>query len=403
MHPRMIPPLVVLALLLLGAGTACGSGGSSAKIALSGPVDGTYRLVILNGDGSGTPTVAPDPGGVDFPTWSPDGSKIAFHDVDSVSTYISVVRADGSHYVRVFDNQNSGVHYTWSGRSDAIAYDWADVIHIVRADGTGRHKLTDGDFPSWSPDGRMVAFIRGAYLHVINSDGTADRRLTRLDTAADTPAEQCFTILWSSDSRKVACSTSTWKAPVKTICESAGDCGYVDPGLNTTLCQVHIVDVRRRSLVHVVGGLLNGAAYRQCDIAWSPDGRRIAFTRKGVIYTVTADGRHERRFVHGLTPSWSPDGGHLAFIRNGAFHVLDLARHVERRVARTDDIAWSPDGKFVAFTRTISEQVQGNDGSFTPGVYAVEKMDVANGKVQRIWPPNHGTCEACGQAVWQPR
>src|SRR5689334_12514352 len=117
---RLWAATILLALIAMGV-SACGSaqsGESGGKIAFS-----DSNLNIVNADGSGTPTVRPESFGVDGLAWSPDGSKVAFNDADSVSTYISVVRADGSHYVRVFNNQNSGVHYTWSGTSDRLAYD----------------------------------------------------------------------------------------------------------------------------------------------------------------------------------------------------------------------------------------------------------------------------------------
>jgi Tol biopolymer transport system component len=217
--------LILLLLVLPAAGSACGSdgrsGGAGGKIAFSAPLDGEYRLFIANADGSGKPTVAPGPSGVGFPVWSPDGSKIAFSDSDSVSTYISSVRADGSHYTRLFDDQNSGTQFVWSGKSDRIAYDWT-AIFVVGAAGGGRRLLVHGHFPSWSPDGRMVAFLRGRFVRVINSVGTGERKLARIDGAA----EGYVQLLWSSDSRQIAYSTSSWKNP-KTSCESGGDCNDV--------------------------------------------------------------------------------------------------------------------------------------------------------------------------------
>jgi TolB protein len=95
--------------------------------------------------------------------------------------------------------------------------------------------------------------------------------------------------------------------------------------------------------------------------AWSPDGRRIAFTRLGEIHVVDADGRNERRLTTmaqpGAFPAWSPDGRTIAFARlrdvfsvpsrGGA--VKRLTRSPKPWLIRTTP-AYSPDGRTIAIT-----------------------------------------------------
>src|SRR5690349_13738899 len=54
------------------------------------------------------------------------------------------------------------------------------------------------------------------------------------------------------------------------------------------------------------------------DPQWSPDGRRLAFTRDDEIWIVEADGSRLTRVVSkpaaGRDPRWSPDGRQLAFL-----------------------------------------------------------------------------------------
>jgi len=405
----------LLTVLLSIAGGGCGSVGTSGegqgKIAFSAPVDGASRLVIVNADGSGKPTVAPDATGVQFPIWSPDGSKIAFYDSGSASTYISAVRADGSHYIRLLDDQNTGTPFIWSADGGQLAYVAADphrdlfmpAIFVVRDDGTRRRMLFDGAFPSWSPDGPTIAFLRCPFIRVINSDGTGERKLIRFDGSTDCAnyVDEYVGILWSADSRKVAYTTSFWKNP-KRSCESSGNCDYVDPETNTELCRLHIIRVREGSEVEVVGGGLLGKFDNQCDISWAPDGKKLAFTRNGFVYSVTADGRRERRLARGLAPSWSPDGNHIAFIRNGTIYVLDVQRHEERRVARADELSWSPDGKALVVAHAIKPPAQDDQGGYEPGQYVIETIDASNGHVRKIWP-KVGTCDCGLPPAWQPR
>jgi Tol biopolymer transport system component len=376
------------------------------------PVNGADRLLIVNADGSGKPTVAPEPTGVEFPVWSPDGSQIAFNDSDSASGYLSVVNADGTQYRQLYDNGNSYTPFTWSGKGGELAYVGTDprrdtympAIFAVRADGGGRRMLVDGAFPSWSPDGRMLAFLRCPFIRVINSDGTGERRLVRFDGSADCEdyPDEYLDILWSADSQKIAYTTSFWKNP-KRSCESSGDCNYIDPETNTELCRVHIIGVSEGSHVQVVGGGLLGKFDSQCDIAWSPDGKEVAFTRNGFLYSVTAEGKRERPFAaRGLQPSWSPDGSRLAFLRNGTIYALDVQRHEERRVARADELSWSPDGKALVIARTIKPPVQTDQGEHEPGEYVFETIPADSGHVRRIWP-KVGTCDCSETPVWQPR
>ena len=83
------------------------------------------------------------------PSWSPDGTKIAFSsDIDGQSGYnIYVMDIDGSNITRLTTNND--------------AYD---------------------QYPSWSPDGTKIAFYSGdsifsSQIYTMNSDGTNQTRV----------------------------------------------------------------------------------------------------------------------------------------------------------------------------------------------------------------------------------
>lgn len=104
------------------------------------------------------------------------------------------------------------------------------------------------------------------------------------------------------------------------------------------------------------------------DPAWSPDGRRIAFSSdqggRADIYVMNADGsgllRRTDSGGYNTDPAWSPDGRSIAFssLRGGQFGIYVMAVdgdwsnpvHVGPDQGWNAHPAWSPDGGKIAFT-----------------------------------------------------
>lgn len=92
------------------------------------------------------------------------------------------------------------------------------------------------------------------------------------------------------------------------------------------------------------------------EAAWSPDGRTIAFARESygqndgrpTIYLVRPSGRGLRRLTPGRSPSWSPDSRSLAFTwRGGVYRIRADGRGRNRVIGRVRafDVRWSPEGR----------------------------------------------------------
>ena len=109
----------------------------------------------MNADGQGRRNVTGDTGLTNnrFPTWSPDGRKIAFHSQPNFKGY---------------------------------------NIYVITAEGENLERLTEGGdnrFPAYSPDGTKIAFAStrdGDYnIYMMDTNGSNPVKLTRTPPGVD--------------------------------------------------------------------------------------------------------------------------------------------------------------------------------------------------------------------------
>jgi dipeptidyl aminopeptidase/acylaminoacyl peptidase len=103
------------------------------------------------------------------------------------------------------------------------------------------------------------------------------------------------------------------------------------PGANGRIAFVRYHPATRRDSIYTVrpngSGLLRlTRGHDDLDPAWSPNGRRIAFSRDGNIWVMGARGRHVHQVTKlgGTQPAWSADGETLAFTSSRAGNIPNI-------------------------------------------------------------------------------
>ncbi len=148
------------------------------------------------------------------------------------------------------------------------------------------------------------------------------------------------------------------------------------------------------SLVALLLGLLALPASAQEPIRMarspdvSPDGKLVAFSYLGDVYTVETIGGVARPVTshpaHDINPVFSPDGRHIAFSsnRHGSYDVFVVPVRGGRPTRLTFDSGnemvsgWTPDGKHVLFASTRSTDF--------PPAWELYTVPVAGGRTRKV-------------------
>ena len=258
------------------------------------PKNPWYAVCMVRSDGSGVERLTHRLPTTDA-AWSPDGLRIAFTRNEDTGEALKYTHDD----VFVMDSDGS------------------DMVQVT-PDKEGR-SLSQ---PAWSPDGQQLVYVDGGStssavasrygnLFVIGVEGSGDRRLT---SSPDADPD------WSADGREVALVRGE---NLPTL-EANDDIWVLDVGTGAA-----------RQLTHTRPGTYEAAP------AWSPDGSQIVFSRRlrtsefdgaTSLHVINRDGTAERRLLdytlYGYSPyslAWSPDGRTIAFETSASIGCVSIS------------------------------------------------------------------------------
>jgi TolB protein len=381
---QQIPTLATIlacCLALLLAGCSVGGGATVARVpnrlAYVGLDAQIYNLMLDDRDPrrvSSVPGEAPLPAGrrlTQWPTWSADGSRLAFlrFDLSRVAddvALIFVVAADGSGLTKVFESsEDIPIYLDWSpdGALLAVLAQHQETLRLLLVDPSGaappREVATGAPlYFAWSPDAKALL------LHTNGDYSSHDAaRLSLARSEGDR---------WQTE--ELPARPGNFRAPAWS--SDGGTMAFVAqlPGGQATLA-VQAVGAAEPTRLTIVGD--------EPSLLWSPSGDRLAFGSRVAgrpllhhgLETIKPDGSDRRRVTDDNLAAfyWSPDGKHLAYAgvdtanRSFAWYVVDPDGKNRRQVASFlpsdeqiymftyfDQYAqshgvWSPDGKYLLY------------------------------------------------------
>jgi TolB protein len=259
------------------------------------------QIFTIKPDGSGLKqlTHTPQPAYNSFPSFSPDGKKIAWTKYEIGAANLWVMNSDGTNKQRLTSGPAEDVEPTFSPNGRWVGFARRGDMFMKSLDGGGLRQLTNTqDYlegpPNFRPGGGRIAFTRIGFtpgcgcatsseLATMHRDGTDVRVVTDLSPHVVEPGEPD----WSPDGRTLVY-------------------GVTDYNYEPSVTHIETInpDGTGRRIVFDPPPQVNGAP------VFSPDGTKIAFGW-GEIWTVNTDGSGLSNVTNTPNfgkswPSWQP-------------------------------------------------------------------------------------------------